>query len=289
MNTLWCNGQWMEVSDYPASPLDRGAILGLGLFETMLGMDGKVVFCERHLERLTAGCARFGWVAPQQEFGDLPTAMERLLQMDGHDRGRARIRLTVSGGTGALADLVAGSDRRVWMVAMPVGESPAHLAVNISPWPRNERGALAGLKCTAYAENLVALDHARLSGFDESLFFNTSGELCEAATANVFIVRDGVVRTPSLASGCLAGITRGVVLDLARRHRIACEEVALRQADVDAAEEVFLTSATRGPVAVSDLCGRKLPPPHLGSRLRALWEAEVRHQIQQKDQQKILA
>ncbi|MEI6676703.1 MAG: aminotransferase class IV [Verrucomicrobiota bacterium] len=277
MNTLWCNGQW--VNALPAAPLDRGAILGLGLFETLLGLDGRVVFCERHLARLGAGCARFGWVAPQSEFADLPATMERLLQRAGHGNGRSRIRLTISAGTGALANLARGADHMVWMAASPVAETPASLALTVSPWPRNERGALVGLKCASYAETLVALDHAQRAGFDETLFLNTAGELCEAATANVFIVREGVLLTPSLASGCLAGITRAVVMELAAQHGIPCEEVALRQADLDSADELLLTSATRGPVAVSVIGTRTLPQPQIGSRIRTLWDTQVRRKI----------
>jgi len=279
MGTLWCNGQWLAAGVLPAAPLDRGAILGLGLFETLLGLDGRVVFRERHLERIAAGCARFGWVAPQQQFADLPQAISSLLETAGHGAGRSRIRLTVTAGTGALADLASGGDRLVWMTASPLGDAPANLAVNIAAWPRNERGALTGLKCASYAENLLALDQARRAGFDETLFFNTTGDLCEAATANVFLVRDRVLRTPSLASGCLPGITRGVVLDLAARAAIPCEEVALRRADLDRADEVFVTSATRGPVAVSRVGDRLLAQCVMGKRLRGLWEAEVRRNI----------
>ncbi|MCX6874266.1 MAG: aminotransferase class IV [Verrucomicrobia bacterium] len=279
MSRLWCNGQWIEAGAFPASLLDRGAMLGLGLFETLLGMDGKAVFCERHLARLGAGCARFGWAAPHASFADLPETMAHLLHRAGLATGRARIRLAVSGGSGTLADVACGADRLVWMVASPLAESPASLTLAHAPWPRNERGALAGLKCASYAENLVALDQARRAGFDEALFFNTAGDLCEAATANVFLVRDGVLQTPPLTSGCLAGIAREVVLELAARDGISGSEVQLRQPDLEAAEEVFLTSATRGPVAVSRVGTRRLPPSQLGSRIRALWEAEVRRTI----------
>jgi branched-subunit amino acid aminotransferase/4-amino-4-deoxychorismate lyase len=279
MRTLWCNGQWLAAGDFPAAPLDRGAMLGLGLFETLLGVDGRVAFGARHLARLAAGCARFGWVAPQQEFAGLQEVMEQLLQRAGHGRGQARIRLAVTAGSGGLADLASGADRLVWMAAMPVADAPASVALDVAPWPRNERAALVGLKCASYAENLLALDQARRAGFDETLFFNTAGELCEAATANVFLVRGGVLLTPPLASGCLAGVTRGVVLELAARHGIACEEVVLRRADLDAAQEVVLTAATRGPVAVARIGARHLPPPQLGGHLRGLWEAAVRREI----------
>lgn len=277
MNTFWCNGQWVNAGDFPATPLDRGAIVGLGLFETLLGVDGRAVFRERHLDRLGAACARFGWTAPHREFPDLPAAMERLLQMEGHGSGRSRLRLTVTAGTGKLADIAPGGKRLVWMAALPLAPTPHSLAVSVAPWPRNERGALAGLKCASYAENLVALDHAGRAGCDETLFFNTAGDLCEAATANVFLVRKGALATPPLASGCLPGITRGVVMELAARNGIACEETPLRIEDLKRADEVFLTSATRGPVTVARVDGRPLPQQRMGQRIRALWDAEVSH------------
>lgn len=279
MSAFWCNGEWLAPRDFPAAPLDRGTLLGLGLFETLLGMDGRPVFRERHLARLAAGCARFGWVPPQQQFANLPEVMERLLQLAGFAAGPARLRLTVTAGTGTLTDIASGADRLVWLSASPVTETPARLELGFASWTRNERGAMAGLKCAAYAENLLALDEARRGGFDESLFFNTAGELCEAATGNIFIVKDGLVATPPLESGCLAGITREVLLELATRDGLACAEVLMRRADLDSADEVFVTSATRGPVAVVRVGDRLLGPPRLVPRLRRLWEAEVRRNI----------
>ena len=81
------------------------------------------------------------------------------------------------------------------------------------PWPRNERGALAGLKTTSYAENVVALAEARRRGGTEAIFANLAGHLCEGTGSNVFYVVDGELRTPTLASGCLAGVTRALVLE----------------------------------------------------------------------------
>jgi branched-subunit amino acid aminotransferase/4-amino-4-deoxychorismate lyase len=120
-------------------------------------------------------------------------------------------------------------------------------------FPRNERSPLSGIKCASYAENLIALDQARRAGADEALFFNTRGELCEAATANVFLVRDGNVLTPPLSSGCLPGTMRARVM-----ARIAVKEQPLTAADLAAAEEVFVTSATRGVVPVVKWDGRVL-------------------------------
>jgi branched-subunit amino acid aminotransferase/4-amino-4-deoxychorismate lyase len=194
-----------------------------------------------------------------------------LMARAGTAAGMAKVRLAVTGGSGPLTRLAAGADRTVWMTAVPFAAGAGPLALAVSPWPRNERSAIAGLKCASYAENLVALDHARRAGCAEILFFNTAGELCEAATANVFLVRNGRLSTPSLASGCLPGIGRQVMLEAAARHGIACAEATLTADDLAAADEVILTSALRGPVAAGEVAGRPLPSAPLAARLRELW------------------
>lgn len=248
MTQLWCNGQWLDSRDFPSSPTDRGSILGLGLFETLLALDGSVVFAERHLARLQQGCTRLGWSISIPDIH--ATAME-LLARSNLTAGRARIRLAVTAGSGSLDDLTPGSDRLVWMAAFPAAGPPASLTACLSPWPRNERSPLAGMKCASYAENLLALDHARRQGFDETIFTNSSGHLCEAATANLFLASEGTLLTPPLASGCLPGITREVVIELAKVLGIPCHERDLLPAELPRAEEVFLTSSIRGLTRLS--------------------------------------
>jgi branched-chain amino acid aminotransferase len=113
------------------------------------------------------------------------------------------------------------------------------------PWPRNERGALAGLKTTSYAENVVALAEAHRRGASEAVFANLAGHLCEGTGSNVFYVVDGELRTPTLASGCLAGVTRALVLEW-----YGGTEVDEPLEVVQRATEVFLASTTRDVQAV---------------------------------------
>lgn len=282
-DTLWCNGEWIAPAGGAGGRTDRGWTHGLGLFETMLGVDGRLAFAEPHFIRLAEGCRRFGWEPPLPNPEMLAATAVALMARSGMTRGDVRIRLAVSGGEGSLANLTPGADRMVWMMASPATAAPDPLEVAVSPWRRNEQGALAGLKCASFAENLVALDHARRAGFGETLFLNTAGELCEAATANVFLVSGGGVRTPSLASGCLAGIARGVVLGLLRASGQACEEGRLTAADLAAADEVFLTSAVRGPMAVARVEQRALPASGVAKCLREAWRLVVRQSIQRYD------
>jgi len=161
------------------------------------------------------------------------------------------------------------------MIALPVRETRHAIAVNLAPWPRNERSPLAGLKCASYAENLVALDHARRAGFQETLFLNTAGHLCEAATANLFLVKNNVLLTPPLESGCLPGIAREVVLALARRCGMETSTATLFPIELHTADEVFLTSSINGLVRVSQVGDKIYPAGPVTPRLRGMWDAEI--------------
>lgn len=276
MTQLWCNGQWLEARDFSVLPTDRGVMLGFGVFETILVLDGEPIFAARHLERLRGSCLRLGW---QTDLGDLEKIMRELIQRNYLSRGRARIRLAMTGGSGPVHDLALGADHLVWMTAVAAMEVPATTSLNLSPWVRNERSPLAGLKCASYAENLVALAHAARLGFEETVFLNTAGLLCEAATANLFLVKQGALLTPSLASGCLPGITRAVVIELAGQLGIACQEGGWPAPDLLAADEVFLTSSIRGLMGVSQVETRTLPPGSVTRALAEAWQALIRRKI----------
>lgn len=272
MNQLWCNGQWLALKDFPVLSQDRGLLHGLGLFETMLASEGRLVFAERHLTRLRVACERLGWVV---DLPDVRKIAADLLVSNGLTNARARIRLTITAGSGSLADLRMGDDRMVWMTAHSCELPPNSLAIGISPWLRNEHSPLAGLKCAAYAENLIALDRARKHGFDETLFFNTSGKLCEAAMANVFLVKNGKLSTPPLESGCLPGITREMVIEWSAIRGIPCDVRTLTSVELQAADECFLTSSTRGIVAVSRLDQRTMGHAPVTEQLARNWNEWV--------------
>ncbi len=119
MTHIWCNGQWLTSPDFPSSLMDRGMQHGLGLFETILAIDGAPIFADRHLARLQQACARLGWPLVIPDFHE--TAVE-LLGRNGLTTGRARIRLSVTAGSGPIYNLMPGDDRLVWMTALPAAE-----------------------------------------------------------------------------------------------------------------------------------------------------------------------
>jgi branched-chain amino acid aminotransferase len=138
--------------------------------------------------------------------------------------------------------------------AMKPWEGPT--SVVTVPWPRNERGAIAGLKTTSYAENVVALAHANARGATEAIFANLAGNLCEGTGSNVFYVVDGELRTPTLASGCLAGISRALLLEWYGVREVDEPVEVLARAD-----EIFLVSTTRDVQPVRRCDDRDLEAP----------------------------
>ena len=249
---IWCNGEFLE-GPLAISPADRGLTHGLGVFETLLALEGQPVALDLHLARMKEGSERLGLDGGKIGEEGIGAAMTGLLDRAGLSKGRARVRLALSAGAGDLRCLKPGSHGLLWITVAACPPPPESVTLVTAGFPRNERSPLSGIKCASYAENLVALDQARRAGADEALFFNTRGELCEAATANVFLVREGQVLTPQLSSGCLPGTMRARVM-----ARIAVEEQPLTAADLAAAEEVFVSSATRGVVPVVRLDGRVL-------------------------------
>ena len=149
---------------------------------------------------------------------------------------------------------------------------PRTADVTVVPWPRNEQGALSGVKSTSYGENVIALAHARRQGSGEAIFANTAGRLCEGTGSNVFVVAGSRLLTPPLSSGCLPGITREILLEIAPQAGIKILEQPLTIKDLSSAEEVFITSTTR-EVAPVEAIGPNWKFPAPGRLTRALSKA----------------
>ena len=248
----WLNGSMLEAPDQPAvSVLDHGITVGDGAFETLKVVDGQPFALTRHLQRMARSLQGLGLTPPDDAL--LREGVAAVL--DG-EPGDLRVRITVTAGPAPLGSERGDSGLTVAVASAPLGDWPATTAVATVPWPRNERGALAGLKTTSYAENVVALARAHAAGASEAIFANTVGDLCEGTGSNVFYVLDGEVVTPTLASGCLAGVTRALVLEWSGGVERDAPVGVLAEAD-----EVFLASTTRDVQAVHACDGRQFDAP----------------------------
>ena len=260
----WINGELLADPTLPAVAVtDHGLTVGDGVFEAVKVVRGLPFALDRHLERLHRSAAGLG--LPEVDEDAVRRGVAAVL--DDHDLPLGRLRITVTGGPAPMGSGRGDADPTVVVVADAMKPWPATTAVATVPWPRNERGALAGLKTTSYAENVVALAHAQRRGASEAVFANLAGHLCEGTGSNVFYVVDGELRTPTLASGCLAGVTRALVLEWYGGREVD-EPIEV----VGGASEVFLVSTTRDVQAVHRWDERDLPAPGpVTTEVAALW------------------
>ncbi|POX49055.1 aminotransferase class IV [Streptomyces sp. Ru72] len=246
---LWLDGGLQDIESARVSVFDHGLTVGDGVFETVKAVEGRAFALTRHLDRLTRSARGLG--LPDPDLDEVRRACAAVLEANPMPLGRLRI--TYTGGHGPL-----GSDRGdqgpTLVVALgATTRRPDSTAVITVPWTRNEHGALTGLKTTSYAENVVALARATGQGATEALFGNTVGRLCEGTGSNVFVVLDGEIHTPPLASGCLAGITRALTVEWT-----GAKETDLPMDVLEHADEIFLTSTLRDVQAVHRVDGREL-------------------------------
>lgn len=249
----WVNGRILDDPTGPALPVtDHGFTVGDGVFESVKVVDGRPFALTRHLHRLRASAHGLG--LPPVDVARVREGVGAVL--DGRLLPLGRIRITYTGGEAPLGSGRGSATPTLVVVAdtMKPGEGPT--SVVTVPWARNEKGALAGLKTTSYAENVVALARAAEQGATEAIFPNTAGNLCEGTGSNVFYVVDGELRTPTLASGCLAGVTRALVLEWYGGREVD-EPIEV----LERAEEIFLVSTTRDVQAVRRCDGLDLEAP----------------------------
>lgn len=266
---------------------DHGVTVGDGVFETLKAESGAVFAVTRHLDRLARSAQGLGLPKP-----DLATVREAIAETvaanDEYDL--ARVRVTYTAGASPL-----GSERGGAQPTLVVAIGPAHRPAEATsaitvPWTRNERSALAGLKTTSYAENVVALARAKAVSATEALFADTQGRLSEGTGTNVFVVIDGQIKTPALTAGCLAGVTRALVLDWLRAAAPTNDPTTAPTltdpletdlpfpATLNDADEIFLTSSLRDVQAVVELDGRKIGDGTIGpvtAAVRALFKAQA--------------
>jgi len=278
---VWVDGTLVDPLAPAVGALDHGLTVGDGVFETLTVRDGVPFALRRHLARLAYSLSRMG-LDPVDETrvrsGIAAVMHERPLDV-------GRVRITVTSGVGGAGVRRGGNPPRIMVTgsaATPVGGS----RVVRAPWVRNERSPLTGVKTTSYAENVLLARFAAEQDADEVLLLNTRGEVCEAAVSNVFVERSGVVLTPALASGCLPGITRGLLLEWGLRAELPIRvaspgelTAAICDEAIQGRAHLALSSTTRGLQSVESLDGHRLSPGPLLTRLAAVFARTATREI----------
>jgi branched-chain amino acid aminotransferase len=238
------------------SPGQIGLLSGWGVFSTLRVAEGVLFAFERHWARITRDAAAFHVPIPD----DPERLRRRLLDLVAANQAyNSTLRLVVvrNGGgmwagpsTGAAFDVIAlTTDSKEWGdgVKLAYVEQARHAAC-----------PFAGNKVLSWAMNLTWLESAQARGFDEAILLNERGEVAECTSANIFATNGNQVWTPPLSSGCLPGITRQVVLEETRSSGVRVVEKPLTPAELEASDEVFITSTTRNLLPVLEIEGRNV-------------------------------
>jgi len=244
-----------QASDPALAPGQVGLLSGWGVFSTLRVADGVLFAFERHWARMLRDAAALHVPMP----ADSERVRLKLLELvEANQADNSTMRLLVvrnSGGmwagpsNGRDSDLIAlTADTKVW------GEG---VKLAYQSHARHAACQFAGAKILSWAMNLTWLESAQCRGFDEVILLNEFGDVAECTSANIFVARGDQVWTPPLASGCLPGITREVLLGEVHVPGIRISEKVLKPADLESADEVFITSTTRNLLPVLEIEGRQ--------------------------------
>ena len=274
------DGQVVDGADARVSVFDRGFLYGDSVFEVYRTYGG-VPFAEReHLERLARSAERLMIPMPAS-LAELSSEVRKALDAAGE--GEWYVRVVITRGTGPLTydPSTASAPLRVIIVA-PLSLPAAHhyergiaVALMSASRPTDDARA-AGAKASNYLANLLAVHEAKQKGAQEALMLGRGGQILEGASSNLFIVKDGRVRTPEPQPGILVGITRATVIEAAKAQGLAVDEGEIAPDDLFSADEAFITSSIREVMPVVSADGRTIGDGTPGPVTKALHAGYLR-------------
>ena len=274
---FYLNGKLLPREKAKISVLDYGFLFGYGLYETMRAYEGNVFRLDNHLARLKFAGDRLGILI---HTGLLREAVKDVVKANNFHQ--TCIRICVSIGEGSMSpDMNSCHQPTIAVLAAeytPPGPEKYRrgFKVVLSKIRRNSHSPVTYLKSANTMENMLARQQAQEAGANEAFFLNDRGYLTEAAGSNLFLVKDGVLKTPRYESGILPGVTRVVVFELAAQLGIKVKEVNFKAAELLQAEEVFITNSLIEIVPVTIFDGKPLgngkPGPTTKKLMRAYKE-----------------
>ncbi|MFY9729403.1 MAG: aminotransferase class IV [Candidatus Acidiferrales bacterium] len=270
------NERLATIEEVRLSPGQAGLLSGWGIFTTVRIFEGIPFAFERHWKRLERDANRircpFSFKAERvrEQLGEV-------LRANHVKEGCARIYAIYNqAGFWRSGEEFPPADLIIYSSDLPAYSQYARLGVREQG--RHAASPLAGVKVTSWLTNVWSLQEAQREGFDEVVMLNERGQVAECTAANIFCVKGGRVATPPLNSGCLEGVTRGVLLEIGAAAGVPVEEKPLVPQDLYAADEVFISSTNRNLLPVSEIAGRKIGDGNtpVMERLEKVFESYVR-------------
>ena len=252
------NDRVLLLEEVRLSPGQAGLLNGWGIFSTVRIYDGVPFVFERHWERLRRDAERINLpLSYGQE--QVREAISRLLQTNGAKDGCLRIYFVYNRvGIWCSEEKMPATDLIMYTSDLPLRSGPVKLG--LLEHGRYAAHPLAGAKVTSWLENVWAAEKARSRGFEDMVLLNEHGLVAECTAANIFFVHGGKVSTPPETSGCLAGVSRQILLEIAQSASVPIEERDVTVEEMWAADEAFISSTTREAQAVSAIEGHEYKP-----------------------------
>lgn len=249
------NGTFVASEQPLFTPHNRGYRYGDGLFESMRFVQGKLQFAHRHLQRLMSGANLMQYSLPDNFISKSLEEWCKLLAEKNQITGSARVRLSVyrnDGGNYKPSDNTASWILEMWsMDADQYSINDKGISVELYQDVRKPVNKMSGLKSANAALYVLGALFAQKMNVDDAVLINQNGNVIEATGSSLFAVKNGVLYTSPLSEGCVAGVMRSVVMELAQQNRIAVYEVPLPLSVLLNSDEIFLTNAVHGIVWVS--------------------------------------
>jgi branched-chain amino acid aminotransferase len=280
---IYINGKYFSRDDAKISVFDHGLLYGDGVFEGMRIYSGKVFRLHEHMVRLYESALAIGLaipITPDQMSSATKDAVAKNGLSDGY------IRLVVTRGAGPLGlDPGRCKDPQVIIIVDTIALYPAEMYENglelvTASTIRNHPAALSPrIKSLNYLNNIMAKMEGLRAGCVEAVMLNHKGEVAECTGDNLFIIKNGVLKTPPIDAGILEGITRNAVLDCARAEGIPTAEMPMTRHDIFVADECFLTGSAAEVIPATKLDGRTIgsgKPGLITKQLKKRFEAMVR-------------
>jgi len=274
---VYINGKLYDKADAKISVYDHGLLYGDGVFEGIRIYNGKVFKLKEHVDRL--------FESAQAIKLEIPLSREQMAKaiqetVNANNKKDGYIRPVVTRGAGYLGlDPRKTSDPQVIIIVDDISLYPPELyesgmEIATVATIRNHPAALnPRIKSLNYLNNILAKIEGTQQGCLESLMLNHKGEIAECSGDNIFLIKDGRLRTPPIDAGVLEGITRNAVIELAREARIPVAEINLTRHDVFIADECFLTGTAAEIIPVVKCDGRPIGAGRPGPITRQLREA----------------
>jgi branched-chain amino acid aminotransferase len=250
------NGTLVPVEQARLSPGQEGLINGWGLFTTLRVFDGWPFAFERHCRRLSRDAGRTH-VPFHPDEKTLLADILAVIRGNQVQEGAVRV-YVIWNRTGSWHSDESLPEIDVVITSAALPKYPETVRLDLREQGRHAASPLAGVKVISWLNNVWNVHEAKQRGFDEVVLLNERGEVSECTAANVFAMREGEVLTPPLSSGCLAGITREVLLEISGAAGVKMREALLRPDDLYTADEVFISSTNRAVLAVAEVAGHKI-------------------------------